>query len=62
MNALAFFTTWVVMIALLAFVSATSWGKGLVYWLLWIGVVLLLVLNGNELSKLINPEALALNG
>ena len=61
-GALSWITTWVIMIALLAFIAQTSWGRVIVYWLLWLALLLLLVTHADELSSMINIEALQLNG
>jgi hypothetical protein len=62
MSAITWITTWVVMIMLLVMISSTGWGKSIVYYLLWLAVILLLVSHADELSSLINLEALQLNG
>jgi hypothetical protein len=62
MSAITWITTWVVMILLLVMISSTGWGKSIVYYLLWLAVILLLVSHADELSSLINLEALQLNG
>lgn len=61
-GALSWLTTWIVMIALIALVAQTSWGRVIVYWLLWLALLLLLVTHADELSGMINIEALQLNG
>ncbi len=61
-GALSWMTTWIVVIALLALVAQTSWGRVIVYWLLWLALLLLLVTHADELSGMINLEALQLNG
>lgn len=61
-GALSWITTWVIMIALLALIAQTSWGRVIVYWLLWLALLLLLVTHADELSSIVNIEALQLNG
>lgn len=61
-GALSWLTTWIVMIALIALIAQTTWGKVIVYWLLWLALLLLLVTHADELSNMINIEALQLNG
>ena len=61
-GAFSWIATWIVMILLLIFLAKTQWGKGLVYWLIWLAVILLLVTHADELTSLINVQALQLNG
>ena len=62
LGALSWLSTWIIMIALLAIIAQTSWGRTIVYWLLWLAVLLLLVTHADELTSLFNIEALQLNG
>lgn len=62
LGALSWLTTWIIMIAFLAIIAQTSWGRTIVYWLLWLAVLLLLVTHADELTSLFNIEALQLNG
>ena len=61
-GALTWISTWIIMILLLVMISATRWGRSIVYYLLWLAVVLLLVTHADELSSLIDTKALQLNG
>jgi hypothetical protein len=54
--------TWLVMILLLLFLAKTSWGKPIVYGLIWLAVLLLLVTHADELTSFFNVNALRLNG
>ena len=54
--------TWLMMILLLLFLSKTSWGRPIVYGLLWLAILLLLVTHADELTSLFSAEALQLNG
>ena len=62
MSAFQFLTAWLLMIAMLAMLSSTEWGKSIVYYLLWLAVVLLLVTHTEELKSLMPTAAYALNG
>lgn len=61
-GALTWIMTWIIMILLLVFAAQTSWGKTLVYWLLWLALVILLVTHADELTSLVDLQALNLNG
>lgn len=61
-GAVTWLATWIVMLTLLFVVAQTAWGRTIVYWFLWMGVLLLLVSHADELTSLINTEALQLNG
>jgi len=62
MPAFQFFVAWLMMIAFLAMLSTTEWGKSVVYYLLWLAVVLLLVTHVDEIKSLMPQAAYALNG
>jgi hypothetical protein len=55
MNAISWLTAWIVAIVLLVALASTSWGKGIVYYFLWLAVVLLLVTHGNEVQSVLSP-------
>lgn len=59
---LKFLSTWAIMILLLVLLAKTSWGKTVVYWLLWLAVVLLIVTHSEELTSLVDIRSLQLNG
>jgi hypothetical protein len=59
---LKFLTTWIVMIGFLVWLNRSTWGKPVLYWLLWLAFLLLLVTHADELASLVNPQALQLNG
>ena len=61
-GAFKWLATWIVFIALLSILARTSWGKGIVYWALWLLVLLLLVTHADELTSIIDLNALNLNG
>jgi hypothetical protein len=61
-GAISWIVTWVAMIALLALLASTSWGKTIVYYFLWLAVALLIVSHASELTSAINVNALQLNG
>ena len=54
--------TWLVMILLLVFLAKTSWGRPIVYGLIWLAVLLLIVSHADELTSFLNINALKLNG
>lgn len=62
MSAFQFFGAWILMIAFLAMLSATEWGKSIVYYLLWLAIALLLVTHVEEIKSLMPAQAYALNG
>lgn len=55
-------STWTIMILLLVVLSKTSWGKSIVYYVLWLAVILLLVTHADEIKGMVNMQALQLNG
>lgn len=59
---LKFLSTWTIMILLIVLLARTSWGRPIVYWVLWLAVVLLIVTHGEELSSLVDVRSLQLNG
>ena len=59
---LKFVTTWLAMILLLIMLARSSWGKPVVYWVLWLSVTLLLVTHADELASLVDVSSLQLNG
>lgn len=61
-GALTWISTWIIMIVFLAIIAQTSWGRSVVYWLMWLAVTLLLVMHADELTSLFNVQALNLNG
>lgn len=61
-GAFKWIATWIIFIALLAVFAQTTWGKGITYWALWLLVVLLLVTHADELTSIIDLNALNLNG
>lgn len=61
-GAVRWFGTWLMMIVLLMFLSKTTWGRPIVYGLLWLAVLLLLVSHADELTSLFDVNALNLNG
>lgn len=61
-GALTWISTWIIMILFLVMISATGWGRSIVYYILWLAVILLLVTHADELSSLIDMKALQLNG
>ena len=61
-GAFVWIVTWLLLIAVLVALAGTSWGKPIVYYTLWLAVVLLVVSHATELTSLVNPSALQLNG
>ena len=61
-GAFSWVLTWIIMISVLVALSATRWGRPIVYYSLWLMVVILVVSRGSEVSSLINIQALQLNG
>lgn len=61
-GAFTWISTWIIMILFLVMISATGWGRSIVYYILWLAVILLLVTHADELSSLIDMKALQLNG
>lgn len=61
-GAVTWIATWLIMITLLVIIAQTSWGRSVVYWLMWLAVTLLLVTHSDELTSLFNVQALNLNG
>lgn len=59
---LKFLTTWIIMILLLVLLAKSSWGKAVVYWLLWLAVLLLVLTHADEITSLVNLPSLELNG
>lgn len=55
-------STWIILILLLVILSTTSWGKSIVYYLLWLAIALLLVSHADELTQMFNIQSLNLNG
>jgi hypothetical protein len=62
MSVLQWFGTWIITIALLITVGKTSWGRPIVYGLLWLALLLLILTHADELASFYNVEALNLNG
>lgn len=54
--------TWAIMLTVLVSLSQTHWGRPVVYWFLWLGVLLLVVSHSEELTQLFDVGALQLNG
>lgn len=61
-GAFVWIMTWVIFIALFVIVAQSRMGKTIVYYALWLLVALLLVTHTQELSTLMNVNALNLNG
>lgn len=61
-GAFTWISTWIIMLLFLVMISATGWGRSIVYYILWLAVILLLVSHADELSSLIDVKALQLNG
>lgn len=61
-GAIKWLATWLIMITLLAIMAQTSWGRTIVYWLMWLAVLLLLVTHADELTSMFDLSALQLNG
>lgn len=61
-GAVKWLATWLIMISLLAIMAQTSWGRTIVYWLMWLAVLLLLVTHADELTSMFDLSALQLNG
>ena len=62
MPAFQFFSAWLLMIVFLALLAATSWGKSVVYYTLWLAIALLLVTHVDEIKSLMPAQAFSLNG
>lgn len=61
-GAFVWIATWIVAIAVFVALANTAWGKPIVYYMLWLLVVLLLLSHADDLTKLIDLNALNLNG
>lgn len=61
-SALSWFSTWLIMILLLVVLAKITWGRTIVYYLLWLAVALLLYSHADELTSMFNVSALQLNG
>ena len=52
MSAINWFAAWLLFILILAGIARTSWGRPLVYYLLWLAVIFLLVSHYEEIISL----------
>lgn len=61
-NVLKWFATWLLFIVGAAALARTDWGRPIVYGLLWLLVALLVLSHADEITSLIDIQALNLNG
>jgi len=57
-GAIAWFTSWIVLLAILWGIAKTEVGGKVTYYVTWLAVLLLLLLHYKDIASLINPQAL----
>lgn len=62
MSAINWFAAWAVFILIIAAIAQTSWGRPVVYYLLWLAVIFLLVSHYQEIIELFAEGGITPNG